>query len=310
MTHEPAAQAGTPPQNQRLSQSLMWGWGVGSLGTVTLLYLFGSLILFYMTNFLGIEAALAGTVLFVTRLYDLVSDPLMGFISDRTTSPWGRRRPWLFLGALLCAVSCALLFSGSFLVAQDHGTLYISLVILLYFTGYTMYNVPYLAMPAEFTSDAQERSRLMSARVFFVAVAGIVATGLAPLLIQAFGDGAGGYARMSWVMAVMIGAAMLIPVVATRSAPSTSAQRHAINRKEWFRSAWQNTPFKMLMGAKLLQLFGLASGSATLFFFVIQVLWRGPDECRSLWDHAQHQHYTVLAVLPAPRQTHVQSPHL
>ena len=261
--------------NQLLPWTMKAGWGIGSLGTVTLLYLFSSLVLFYMTNFLGIEAALAGSLLFATRLYDLVSDPIMGILSDNTRSPWGRRHPWLFCGAILCALACALLFSGAMLISNEMSAWYMVFVILLYFTGYTMFNVPYLAMPAEMTQDQHERTSLMSARVFFVAVAGIVATGIAPLLINTFGDGIKGYAQMSWVMAVMIGTAMLITVIATAKSPQTVRHTASIEWRLWVQTAWQNRPFKMLIGAKLLQLFGLASGSATLFFFVIQVLDRG-----------------------------------
>ncbi len=258
-----------------LPWSVKWGWGTGSLGTVTLLYLFSSLVLFYMTNYLGINAALAGSLLFMTRLYDLISDPIMGLVSDNTKTSWGRRRPWLFIGAILCALSCALLFSGALIVSSTYAATYMVIVIVLYFTGYTMFNVPYLAMPAEMTEDKHERTSLMSARVFFVALAGIVATGLAPLLISAFGDGILGYAWMSWIIAAMIGIAMFLPVWATRDAPQTTQHRFQVEWQSWIQTAWQNRPFKMLIGAKLLQLFGLASGSATLFFFVLQVLDRG-----------------------------------
>ena len=102
-------------------RSLSWGqrlgWGIGSLGGTTLINGVTFLALFYLSSVLGMEPALAGGLLFGAKLFDIVTDPLMGVLSDRTRSRWGRRRPWLFVAAFVSAGSFVMLFSGPALQA-------------------------------------------------------------------------------------------------------------------------------------------------------------------------------------------------
>jgi GPH family glycoside/pentoside/hexuronide:cation symporter len=253
----------------------MVGWATGTGGTVTLLYLVNLFLLFYMTDVLGISAGLAGVIIFASRLYDMFSDPAVGFLSDRTRSRWGRRRPWLFAGALVSASGCVAMFSipQSF-IGTDAATYYMVCALLLYFTGYTFFNVPYLAMPAEMTSSYGERTTLMTYRVFFVSVSGLVATAFAPWLLGELGGGITGFRTMSMVMAVWILLAMSVTVFSTHSVHFTSHVASSRPAREWLQTIAQNRPFLLLIGIKLLQLFSLACVSATLVFFVKYVLQR------------------------------------
>ena len=258
-----------------LPMSLKVGWAAGSGGTSTLLYLINTLLLVFMTNQLGIEPAIAGSVIFFTRIYDMISDPIVGVLSDRTKSRWGRRRPWLAVGAVLSALSCVLIFSAdsSQSTAQIIG--YMALGLVVYFTGYTMFNVPYLAMPAEMTSNLKERTSLISYRIFFVSIAGILGTALPPALLTAFGGDKESYASMSYVIAVIVLALMSATVFTTSNAPSTTKVDTEFPIKEALRTALRNRPFFLLILVKLLQLFGLASTTATIFYFIPEILDRG-----------------------------------
>ena len=95
-------EAGTarPLDRSKLDRGLYLGYALGSVGTGIYNTVPGLLLLFYMTNTLGISAWLAGLAIFVPKLWDVVTDPWMGSISDRSHSRWGRRRPWLLLGGL------------------------------------------------------------------------------------------------------------------------------------------------------------------------------------------------------------------
>jgi len=258
-----------------LPTTLKVGWAAGSAGTSTLLYLINTALLAFMTNQLGIEPAIAGAVIFFTRIYDMVSDPIVGVLSDRTKSPWGRRRPWLAAGTILSAISCVLIFSADISPASDQAITYMALALVIYFTGYTMFNVPYLAMPVEMTTNSQERTSLISYRVFFVSLAGILGTALPPALLEAFGGDRQSYASMSYVIGAMVFILMSITVLATAKAPATAQVVADFPIKEAFRTALRNRPFFLLISVKLLQLFGLASTTATVFYFIPQVLDRG-----------------------------------
>ena len=89
----------------------MWGWGIGSLGASALHNGISFLALFYLSRVLGLDPALAGSLILAAKVYDIATDPLMGWLSDRTRSRWGRRRPWLLAGALVSALAFVLLFN-------------------------------------------------------------------------------------------------------------------------------------------------------------------------------------------------------
>ncbi len=91
---------------------LRLGWGVGSLGSATLINGVTFLGLFYFTRILGMSPALAGGLLFAAKLFDIVTDPLMGVVSDRSNTRWGRRRPWLLAAALVSPAAFVMIFSA------------------------------------------------------------------------------------------------------------------------------------------------------------------------------------------------------
>lgn len=259
----------------RLPLSLIVGWGIGSLGTSTLHNGISFLALFYLSTVLGLDPAVAGTLILIAKIYDIATDPLMGWLSDHTRSRWGRRRPWLLAGALVSATAVVLLFDPPF---QSGPGLLITAVtaLLLYATGYTLFGIPYLAMPTEMTDDYDERSRLMSARTIFLTL-GILAGGaLAPVLVSALGGGPVGYARMSYVLAGIILATMLACFVGTRQARSTHAAATpgvGAPASRW-RSALGNRPFVTLIVAKFCHLVGVAVSMGSLIFLVTTVLDR------------------------------------
>jgi len=149
----------------RLSEQL--GWATGSMGTGVMIGALTGYGLYYMTNYLGIAAGMAGSLIGLSKFYDMISDPVMGQISDRTRSKWGRRRPYLLVGTIACPLALLLLFH---LPAFESSSLTVALiffVLLLYATAFTFFNVPYFAMPAEMTSNYHERTVIMSQRVFF-----------------------------------------------------------------------------------------------------------------------------------------------
>jgi len=258
-----------------LPTTLKLGWAAGSAGTSTLLYLINTALLAFMTNQLGIEPAVAGAVIFFTRIYDMISDPVVGVLSDRTKSPWGRRRPWLAAGTILSALSCVLIFSADLSESSNLMISYMALALIIYFTGYTMFNVPYLAMPAEMTTDLKERTSLISYRVFFVSIAGMLGTALPPALLEFFGGDRQSYASMSYVIGLLVFLLMSVTVLTTAKAPATAQVMTDFPIKEAFRTALRNRPFFLLISVKLLQLFGLASTTATAFYFIPEVLDRG-----------------------------------
>jgi GPH family glycoside/pentoside/hexuronide:cation symporter len=266
-----------PAADDRISLGLMIGWSVGTVGTVTLLYVVNYAFMFYMTNLLGISALLAGALIFGVRIYDMFVDPLMGVISDHTRSRMGRRRPWMLAGGIVSAAGCVVLFNAPATLLAAGGqplALWALMGLLLYFTGYSMFAVPYMAMPAEMSESFTERTRLLSARVFFVSISSLLGTAVTPQLIKSFGANLDGYGKTALIMAVISLAAMLSAVVTTGSARATTRAPLKISLRQQVRLAVANRPFFVLIACKFLLLLSMSALTTTLFYFVTYVLKR------------------------------------
>ena len=155
--------------SQRLPIGVCIGYGSGTVGVSIMLNAVTTYYPVLMTTVLGQSPQLAGLLMMLSKLYDAVMDIVIGSLSDRTRSRWGRRRPYLLAGAFVSAASFLLIFSppdlgNRALVAYMMGAL------VVYSTGYALFNVPYVAMASEMTSDFHERTRLWSFRTFFVSI--------------------------------------------------------------------------------------------------------------------------------------------
>ena len=127
----------------------------GIMGTLFVVY-----FMKFATDVLLIAPAIIGTILAVARLWDGVTDPIIGFLSDRTRSPVGRRRIWLFCAAIPMAVSLIGLWSPPSLLSGIALVSWITLCLLLYETAQTAFFVPHGALSIELTTDYHDRTRL------------------------------------------------------------------------------------------------------------------------------------------------------
>jgi GPH family glycoside/pentoside/hexuronide:cation symporter len=118
--------------------------------------------MFFLVTAFGMDPFLAGLLGGLPRIFDAITDPIMGFISDNTKSKWGRRRPYIFVGAILSGILFALLFQMS----EDNSVLfnfwYFLMMSLFFLVGNTMFATPLIGLGYEMTSDYNERTRLMA----------------------------------------------------------------------------------------------------------------------------------------------------
>lgn len=121
----------------------------------------------YVTG-LGISPILIGYALSIPRLWDAVTDPVMGNISDNTRLRWGRRRPYMFIGAILGGLLCALLWMPPSSLSETGIFIYFLVTSILFFTAYTIYSVPFNALGYEMSDDYDERTSIMSYKTFFM----------------------------------------------------------------------------------------------------------------------------------------------
>ncbi|MFC0205109.1 MFS transporter [Novosphingobium soli] len=249
-------------------------WGLGTVAVAALFNSINVLLLRYVVDYAGISAALAGTLIAASKLYDAVIDPLVGAASDRTRSRMGRRRPFLLAGGILLALAALMVFN----VPAGGGALsvcFFVLALLVYATGYAMFSVPYMAMPAEMTSSIHERSRLISFRVSAVAVASLLAVFVGPQIMTIAGGGRTGHTALSIFLAIVVVAAALACFRGTRDAPFHYNPAVKATWSQKLRSLAGNKPFVVLLVVKLLQLMALAVTQAAMPFLFQRVLRLG-----------------------------------
>jgi glycoside/pentoside/hexuronide:cation symporter, GPH family len=158
------------------SKRILWGMGGFSDAIVTHA-LISNVALIYV-NALGFGPALVSMACAVPRLFDAVSDPVVGYLSDNTRSRWGRRRPWMLVGLILIALLGTMIWRPPVAPATGWNWplfIYLSVMMsLLYAVGYTFFNIPHIAMGYEMTTNYNERTHLFKWRQMFFAAAGFI----------------------------------------------------------------------------------------------------------------------------------------
>ena len=240
-----------------LSRRLRLGYASGGIATGAFGTVPGLLLLPYLTDSLGIAAATAGLVVFLPKAWDVVANPITGRLSDRFAGRHGSRRPFLLWGGLALAVSFALLFSGPHAPPLLAGA-WVVVVFLLCATAYSVFQVPYVALPAELTGDYAERTRLLTWRVAVLAVAILASGATAPLIRLAVG-GAAGYRAMAVFVALLITVGAVGAYVGTRGAPAPVRPAPPGGLLTQLRLAWSVRDFRLLLTTFGVQALGIGA---------------------------------------------------
>lgn len=172
-----------------------FGYAMGDMGISISYFAVGFFFMFYLTDMAGLSPAAAGMALFIGKLWDGVNDPLMGIISDRTVSRFGKKRVYVLFGSIALAISFMLLWTVPLGAPAWGRFLWATVSLLLYSTAYTVVVVPYMALVPVISDDYDERTEITSLRAILSSVATIMGGGVA-LLLSSFTDQAQG---LRWV---------------------------------------------------------------------------------------------------------------
>ncbi len=242
-----AAGAAPAPEKLKLRTKILYGapsFAGAAMAIPILIHMpkFYADVVLAPLGYLAIAIALA-------RAFDAVTDPVMGWVTDRTKSRWGRRRPWIALGAPLCALSFWALLSPPASLMGMSAALWFGSMFILYFLFHTVYILPHYALGPELTLDYHERSSLFAVREGFMILGTIVAAAAPGLLMQRFGATEReaffymgvGFAALLTVLygALVVGVRERPDFVARESNPLIPGVRRAL----------RNRPFRILLAS-------------------------------------------------------------
>ncbi len=222
----------------------------------------------YYGQDLGLSLAAVGTIWLMTRLFDAVSDPLIGWLSDRTSTPWGRRRVWMVAAVPIMMISVYKLFMPSGEVTE----LYLLGWLVALWIGWTMLFIPYYAWAAELSTDYNERTRITGWRAWIGMAANVVSK-VVPVLAIFFLD-YGGTAETLFLIGVMT--LVLLPVtvgLCVTNVPEPQDYRPTqIALLPGLKLMLKNGPFKRLVVAFFVNQLGSAISTALVVFYIRNVL--------------------------------------
>jgi GPH family glycoside/pentoside/hexuronide:cation symporter len=248
----------------------MVAYGLGDAGTGLAATTLGFYLFPFFTSVAGLPALIAGNLLMVIKLWDAINDPLIGWMSDHTSSRWGPRLPWMFAAALPLGISLAAIWwvpEGSTL----QRTAYYVLMAILLMTAYTSVNLPYAALSTELTPDTAIRTRLNAARFTGSILAGTIGLLIAVFVLR---EGSSGYLLMGQISGTIAAVATLL--CCWGLAPyAKKAQRPSGNKEpllQQLRRIRSNSRFLMVLGLYLLLWFGLQLMQVVALIWLVQVI--------------------------------------
>ncbi|MEM7334453.1 MAG: MFS transporter [Chloroflexota bacterium] len=256
-----------------LPRRLKFVYGLGDWGTAASSTIRNAFLFVFLTSVVGLDPGLAGTAFLVGKIWDGINDPLVGSISDRINTRWGRRRPFLLFGAIPFGLSFFLLFVVPPFESPIALAAYYSFAFILFDTLYTIVNVPYIALTPELSEDYDERSNIagwrMGVSIFASLVTGATFTLLAEDVFgQWFGGGTTGI-RAGYLLAAGIwGVTLAIPLLIlfnTIQEPEREPVTEPFRPIQTFKEVFSNRPFRL--GATI-YLITFATSDALLVVFV------------------------------------------
>ena len=253
------------------------GYGFGDMSSSMFWKLFSYFLPFFYSNVFGLSLADAGVLMLVTRVWDAVSDPMMGIIADRTKTRWGKYRPYLLFFALPFALCGVLLFT----TPETGKTIWAYVTYILMMTVYTGINVPYGSLLNVMTADSDEKSVLSSFRMFFAYGGSFIALFAWEPLCNMFDKarvvtaGASGLAAIStspeaWnkAMIVIASCCFILFILSFLMTKEHVKSESTVSVGQDLKLLLKNKPWWLMIGAALASnLFNTVRGTTTAYFF-------------------------------------------
>ena len=239
----------------RLPLWLKFLYGSGDFGISSIGMMRSIFYAIYLTDVVGLEPRLASFGALIGIVWDAVNDPIVGILTDRLQTRWGRRRPFLLWFAIPFGLSFVILWSAPDWDSQAALMTYVTLAFMLADTLQTLIGVPFLSLTPELTPDYDERTTLTSFRSFFQLIGALSVVIAAPIIVDMILASGGTQQQGFMLVGAIFGGIGAIPLLLLGifvRETSTPEQQEAMPFSETLREAWKNVPFRFAVGIHML----------------------------------------------------------
>ena len=252
----------------KLSWKTKLAYGSGDTGFSLTGTLIGAYLAIFLTDVVGLAPGLVAAAIYIGRTWDFINDPMIGWISDRTRTRWGRRRPFLLFGALPFGLAFILLWWRPPLATAAALTAYYALAHLVFDTASTFVAMPYLALTPELSADYDERTSLTTYRMFFSIFASLLAFTVPLLIIGTLRPENASRVLATGALFGLASAAPLFWVFAgTRERKEYSSAAPPRLRDSW-KSVVSNRPFRLGLGLYVFTWIAVDLVQAIILYFL------------------------------------------
>lgn len=303
--------ANLQPRSDKLNLITKLAFGVGDLGTAISANVLIFFQLIFLTNVAGMSPVLAGSIRTIAGIWDAVNDPMVGALSDRWQTRWGRRYPWMFLGAVPLGVFFFLhwiapTFSSDPATQQRALFWFYVIVSILFNTAYTAVNLPYSALTPELTRDYNERTSLNQFRFTFSISGSIVSLILAQIIFATVQDPTQQYLLIGGICAIFCILPPYLCILGTRQRVAQVHQDLVAEESTTSLSYWQqlklafsNRAFLCVIGIYLFSWLAVQNTAAIIPYFVSNWMGRPASEAAQVALAVQGTAIVMLSVWSA-----------
>jgi GPH family glycoside/pentoside/hexuronide:cation symporter len=253
----------------------------------------------FATDVLLLTPGVIGTVFFAAKIWDAVSDPIIGYLSDRTRSRWGRRKSWMYGAALPLMAMSVMLWSPPSSLSETSLLIWVIVSVLGFYTAFTVYSIPQMALGVELSRDPHERARVFAGRQIAMSLGMLGAFAIATPLIIGNPAARENAASISLAAGLVLGLAILVctyclPPERSGYIERDSADRGASNPAQATRDVLRNPHARLLLFVYFIEVFGIGATSAMTPYLLKYVI-NAADKVGIVFFF-----YTVPAVLSIP----------
>lgn len=228
----------------RASKAAVICYGFGDLASQFVWTFVGSYLSIYYTDVVGLAPLAVSVIMVIARVWDAINDPMMGAIAERTKSKWGRFRPYIAFGSPILAVFSVLTFTNPFGGSSTAGVIWAAVMYIAAGMAYTLTNIPYGALAAVMTEDANQRNQINTSRNIGMSLGMTIVNALSPVLLLAFSHaGAKNADARGYLATVIVYGIISIPlflVVFFTSRENVKPLASTVNRKFSFKETFKN----------------------------------------------------------------------